>query len=455
MALSNSGINEQIVKVIDRQSGFYLHTSSLEGMQVAYRACNPTSDQILLTQTSWMTKSKSITGDEYAVIMEAGKVKPTVAEFDPDDYIDDLEDFEEDSEISLDSLKNYAKNYWVGQTIKTNNDTFFAALNSNQSGLGSKILTCHFDSNKNLCSMVVWFEKNNVLCTMHFVFGANSTTVQFKWAGTRKALLNAVDSEQGEQKILVDLFQKSFESFYIPKHERQKGATCYLIGVDGNGSLDLIELNKLVTEIDEPTLLLSYPDTNHEKIEEFLEKGVDNKGKLLLMHGKPGTGKTTYLRYLLSNKYDGEVVFMNASIFSQITSVSFVSFAACYLQNKLVVIEDAESLLVARDDGHKERTTSISDLLNFTDGLVGDALNIKVIATFNTNVEEIDQALLRKGRLFYRQMFDNLNFEQSVDLLMKLTSGSSASERNECGKDLLALGRDSYSLADIYGTMTE
>ena len=84
--------------------------------------------------------------------------------------------------------------------------------------------------------------------------------------------------------------------------------------------------------------------------------------------------------------------------------------------NSILVIEDAEELLIARDSGSG---SSIASLLNLTDGVLGKSLNIQVLCTFNTNVNNLDQALLRKGRLIAIYHFDALSVEKSNALLSK------------------------------------
>ena len=54
----------------------------------------------------------------------------------------------------------------------------------------------------------------------------------------------------------------------------------------------------------------------------------------------------------------------------------------------------------------------MSILLNLTDGIIGDVLNIKLICTFNTSLSNIDKALLRKGRLSLKYEFKKLAKEK-------------------------------------------
>ena len=94
-------------------------------------------------------------------------------------------------------------------------------------------------------------------------------------------------------------------------------------------------------------------------------------------------------------------------------------------KNTVFVIEDAEQLIASREN---ERNSSLSTLLNLTDGILGECLSIQVIATFNTHVKNIDKALLRKGRLQLMYEFDSLSAEKSNVLLQQLSSDYTTNE---------------------------
>ena len=137
-----------------------------------------------------------------------------------------------------------------------------------------------------------------------------------------------------------------------------------------------------------------------------------DKSGIMLFHGDPGTGKSTYIRYLVHN-LKKEVVFMPPSIAANLDSPSFTRLLIDSA-NAVFIIEDAEELLVSRERG---KNASISMLLNITDGLLGQSLGIQIIATFNTHLNNIDKALLRKGRLNSLYEFKPLTIEKSAQLL--------------------------------------
>ena len=141
---------------------------------------------------------------------------------------------------------------------------------------------------------------------------------------------------------------------------------------------------------------------------------------IVLLHGAPGTGKTSYIRQLtkLVNK---KVIFIPPNMAEGLTNPSFLPLL---MENpdSILVIEDAESILLDRNFKDK---SAVSALLNLSDGLLSDCLSIQLICTFNTDVTKIDSALLRKGRLIASYKFGPLDQNKAQELSRKL--GNSAS----------------------------
>lgn len=152
----------------------------------------------------------------------------------------------------------------------------------------------------------------------------------------------------------------------------------------------------------------------HEKLLSRLTQ--DNKG-LVLLHGEPGTGKTTYIRNLLSKltEVKKDILYIPPAIAESLTDPAIIDFIQGEVRSSengyIILIEDAEPLLVSREDDYNTRTTGITNLLNITDGLLNDILNIAVICTFNTDIKSIDSALLRPGRLLARKQFGPVSIE--------------------------------------------
>ncbi len=155
----------------------------------------------------------------------------------------------------------------------------------------------------------------------------------------------------------------------------------------------------------------------------------DSKG-LVLLHGVPGGGKTTYIRYLIHTIEKKKVIYVPPNMTNSLSDPALIKFFLRH-PNSILVIEDAENVLIERSEGG---TQAIANILNLTDGLLSDCANIQIVATFNTDMSKIDKALLRKGRLIAKYEFKTLEKKRAKKLAKKL--GVQISEEN--------------TLADIY-----
>jgi len=142
---------------------------------------------------------------------------------------------------------------------------------------------------------------------------------------------------------------------------------------------------------------------------------IENDKGLVLLHGKPGTGKTSYIRYLTKN-VNKRMIFLSPEVSQQISSPEFITTLSEY-PNSIIVIEDAENVIKTRRSGG---SSVISNLLNLTDGLLADCLKIQLICSFNTDVSAIDKALLRKGRLIAMYEFNELKQNKAAELAIAL-----------------------------------
>lgn len=167
----------------------------------------------------------------------------------------------------------------------------------------------------------------------------------------------------------------------------------------------------------------------------------ENKSGLYLFYGTPGTGKSTYIRYLIRS-INKKAIFIPPRLAGNMDSPEFTELLIRN-ENSLFIIEDAEELLQSRDAG---RSSSISMLLNLTDGILGESLNIQVIATFNTELRNIDKALLRKGRLLSMYEFKPLNEEKSKLLAMSLGYHSNVIQKEMTLAEIFNLNSDNFQV---------
>ena len=152
--------------------------------------------------------------------------------------------------------------------------------------------------------------------------------------------------------------------------------------------------------------------TVYPKVVDFLNS---DKSGLILMHGPVGTGKTSYIRKLITD-IDKKFVYIPKDLFSSISMPSFTGFLST-ITDSVIILEDSEDLLCPRNG---VRSSVVSELLNFTDGLLSDMFKLKFICTCNSEISGIDSALMRPGRLIADLYFDALSTEKANNLLCNL-----------------------------------
>jgi len=219
---------------------------------------------------------------------------------------------------------------------------------------------------------------------------------------------------------------------FIVDNEDEECSPIYLI-VHTRSGFDLEEFDIKNPKID---LELNYGkhfvDVNEKVVTELSKK--KNKG-LVLLHGEPGTGKTTYIKWLVSQLGEKKkVIFVPPFLTESITSPEFIPFLARHT-NSVLVIEDAERVVGDRVSGTSS-SIGVSNILNMTDGIMGDVMSIQIICSFNMSRSKIDSALLRKGRLIAEHKFDLLDVEATNILLKHLGHNKTVTKE--------------MSLADIY-----
>jgi hypothetical protein len=202
------------------------------------------------------------------------------------------------------------------------------------------------------------------------------------------------------------------------------------------GHLDTEEYDLNVPEFD---LELNY-GKGFITINDLILKRLNapNDKGIIILYGDHGTGKTTYIKSLTKQIPEKDILFIPTSMAEMLSEPSIIPFLMDH-RNSILIIEDAEKVIGNRKGNVS--SAGVSNILNLTDGILGDCLNIQVIATCNIPKEQIDPALLRKGRLICEHRFDKLSVDETNALLEHLNKGVKSNE--------------GLSLADIYNIEVE
>lgn len=152
-------------------------------------------------------------------------------------------------------------------------------------------------------------------------------------------------------------------------------------------------------------------DLPYKRMVEILN--TEDSAELMLFYGEPGTGKSTLIKKFISEMPEKDFVFMDGTLLANVQQDRLMSY---FLENQdtVFIFEDCEKILLDRENNYNP---TMSILLNLTDGIISDILNIKIICTFNTALSKIDEALLRKGRLTLKYEFKKLCKEKAQKLL--------------------------------------
>ncbi len=201
--------------------------------------------------------------------------------------------------------------------------------------------------------------------------------------------------------------------------------TCHIEWVyGGDGQSVNVPLNRERLPVAE-----MYPFLKGESLESYYDRYMQSSANILLLIGPPGTGKTTFIRGLLSHTNSSAIVSYDANILDK------DGFFAHFIESdeSVMVLEDSDAFLAPRTEGN----TMMHRFLNVGDGLVTTKGKKMIFSTNLPSIRDIDSALTRPGRCFDIVTFDALNAEQAKKLADKL-------------EVTLPAVKDSYSIAEVF-----
>lgn len=236
-----------------------------------------------------------------------------------------------------------------------------------------------------------------------------------------EVFFNKLESDKPKSKIFYELsniYRELYRSLEKIKTNKKFGVLINhpSFGFD-HKKMD-IEISKLV-DVDK-----HYND-NFKEIYYKITESLTNKHSegLFILRSEPGCGKTSIIRRLI-NDVDRNFIYLNPNDVELLSDPSFISFAIEKLKDSIIIIEDGENVMKKRDGFNK----TTSSLLNLTDGLMKDVLNLKFIITINCDIGEIDPALTRNGRLNLIYEFEKLHIDKCKALGFDVSEDTSLAD---------------------------
>jgi SpoVK/Ycf46/Vps4 family AAA+-type ATPase len=203
----------------------------------------------------------------------------------------------------------------------------------------------------------------------------------------------------------------------------------YLIRNLGYGSMPLIKENYTPDVVEDIDFVLKA----------FLK--VPPHGRVCILSGEAGTGKTTIIRSMLS-AIDCIFLLVPSSLVDQMDKPELLPLLMNVSQEHkkplIMIIEDGDVCLVPREN---DNISSITSLLNLSDGILGSMLDIKMIISTNASIKDIDKAIMRPGRLCKQIQVNALPYDQALMVFRRISENQEAE---------LEYRKSGYTLAELY-----
>lgn len=289
----------------------------------------------------------------------------------------------------------------------------------------------------NVVSHSVFYDNKNIVSINHFPAGYHDGE---EYADDPDEIQILVHSANSHGYRIAAEFMAEFTQ--TPEVRRKKG--CIHVLMENHGSFQFVQAGfssaPFVSENYLEPVASGFPVVMKALTDE------DPMGRLTILSGKTGSGKTYFIRGLVDALDGGFFVFVTTTMIKTLVGPELIK---AFLAHKndigggseplILIVEDADSCM-KRD---AESMNALSSLLNISDGLLAECLDIRVIATTNADTPEIADALLRSGRLVKHLKFEAFSAGHADAVYRRLTGGKSLASHERTGEILLA---DVYSL---------
>ncbi len=149
----------------------------------------------------------------------------------------------------------------------------------------------------------------------------------------------------------------------------------------------------------------------HKRVTDFIND--KNTPGIILLHGKNGTGKTSYLKYLF-HTLNKKFIVIQKRDFAHLASTNFYFFISEF-NDAVLVLDDCDNML-----SFTNKTSALTEFLNNASGLISTNYVYKIICTASVGIHHINQKLFSKAPLVLRYEMKELPKDKANKLRSKL-----------------------------------
>jgi len=206
----------------------------------------------------------------------------------------------------------------------------------------------------------------------------------------------------------------------LPSYTETENHNLFNIKLSNN----TIDIEPLVFDDDFDNIELCYSESTFKDLNKLIKKIRKNDKGLYLLNGEVGTGKTTSIKYLVS-EIDKMFFHIPGNLIEHtINNPDFRNFLKKY-DNPVIILDDCESTLI---DLFGKTNNSTFNIIQLIDGLSSDSLKLSIICIFNEEIEE-NNSLLDCNNLISIVDFESLSSEEATELSKNI--GSNKTYKNK------------------------
>lgn len=226
----------------------------------------------------------------------------------------------------------------------------------------------------------------------------------------------------GEERWVADMLsriQTKLEPYKVAPKKKPRAGSLYVLSVGSKGPR-----LKSIAMFEDKLERANYTSKVLEKYDDSVRTlGSENpSGRLLIVHGPPGTGKTFMVRGMIRElDKSTKCVLVPAHFIPSFTDPMFGSMLLRHKKRTILIIEDADMLLVKRGS---DNMSAIHAMLNLADGMFGAIADVRIVCTTNARQLELDPAIGRRMRLIDSIEVPKLPAEHATRRLEQLRPGS-------------------------------